>query len=58
MRGVRRELDAMIALYREDNASVWDCDVDGNYTCRSPLDGEAPLAVQNLLRTRAAENGC
>jgi polyphosphate kinase len=56
--GVRRELDAMIALYRQDNVSVWDCDVDGDYTCRSPLDGESPLAVQNLLRTRAAENGC
>lgn len=46
---VRLELDAILRLYEEDNASAWDGLPDGSYVRRRPRDGEERRAVQERL---------
>ncbi|HEY5720203.1 MAG TPA: polyphosphate kinase 1, partial [Gammaproteobacteria bacterium] len=53
--GVAGELDAILALYAEDNASAWDMQPDGSYRKREPAPGEPPRVVQELLIERAAQ---
>jgi polyphosphate kinase len=38
-RDVQRELDAILEVYRRDDASIWDCRPDGTYALRRP-DGD------------------
>ncbi len=47
--GIRKELDATLAVYGEDNCSVWDCQPDGSYERRRPAAGEPRRAAQELL---------
>jgi polyphosphate kinase len=48
------ELEALIDVYRNDNASAWDADADGSYVKRVPK-GDAPrYATQEVLIRRAA----
>jgi polyphosphate kinase len=50
---VRRELDEILDVYLEDNASAWDCDGDGRYVRRRPAEGEETREVQKRLIERA-----
>lgn len=47
------ELRAILDLYEQDNSSAWDLQPDGTYIRRRPQPGESPVAVQNLLISRA-----
>jgi polyphosphate kinase len=49
---VRRQLDAVLALYAADNASAWDARPDGTYERRRPAEGEERVAVQEALIAR------
>ncbi len=46
---VRRQLDAIIDTYEQDNCSVWDCDADGAYVLRAPAEGEPRRAAQEIF---------
>ncbi len=50
----RGQLDAILALYDEDNASAWDAAPDGTYVLRRRAEGEERRAVQErLIATRS-----
>jgi polyphosphate kinase len=51
--GLKREFDEIFRVYDEDNCSVWDCGPDGEYTRRTPVEGEQRRAVQKILIRRA-----
>ena len=44
---LKRELDAILAAYEEDNCSVWDCGPDGEYVLRTPDPGGPRREVQD-----------
>ena len=46
---VQRQIDEILEVYVTDNASVWDCDGDGVYRCRTPAEGEPRRAAQEIL---------
>jgi polyphosphate kinase len=48
-RDVQRQIDEILEVYVSDNASVWDCDADGVYRCRTPAEGEPRRAAQEIL---------
>ena len=50
---LKREVDSILAVYDQDNCSVWDCGPDGVYTRRTPDDGEARRATQEIFIHRA-----
>ncbi|MBZ5639936.1 MAG: polyphosphate kinase 1 [Acidobacteriia bacterium] len=50
---VKRELDAILEVYEQDNASAWDCGPDGLYLRRTPRDGEERRAAQEAFISRA-----
>lgn len=51
----RRQLDVILRLYDEDNASAWDGDSDGGYVRRCRSEGEPRRAVQErLIASRAS----
>ena len=43
---LKRELDAILAAYEQDDCSVWDCGSDGEYVLRTPPAGEPRRDVQ------------
>ena len=49
-----RELDEILGVYREDNASAWDCDSEGIYHRRQPAEGQKPLSAQGEFIRLAA----
>jgi polyphosphate kinase len=51
---LQREIDAVLDVYEQDNASAWDCDADGRYVLRRPADGAPARAAQDVLARRAA----
>ena len=46
---VKRELEAVIEVYEQDNCSAWDCGSDGTYVRRQPAKGEEPRPAQEML---------
>jgi polyphosphate kinase len=53
--GIRRQLGAILRVYDEDNASVWDCGPDGVYTRRCPAEGEERREAQEIFIRMARE---
>ena len=47
--GIREQIDRVIGVYDLDNCSVWDCSPDGDYTLRSPGEGEPRREAQEIL---------
>lgn len=52
---VQRELDEILDVYERDNATVWDCDSEGEYHRRTPADGEERRAAQEIFARRAQQ---
>jgi polyphosphate kinase len=52
---VRAGLEAVIAVYEQDNCSAWDCAADGQYSRRHPAEGEERRAAQDVFIARAGE---
>jgi polyphosphate kinase len=50
---LRRQLEAIIAVYESDNCSAWDLQPDGTYVRRTPAKGEAPRAAQSVFVDQA-----
>ena len=46
---LKRELDDILEIYRNDNCSAWDCGPDGAYTRRRPSDSEERRAAQEIF---------
>jgi polyphosphate kinase len=51
--GLRQELDGLLQVYHDDNASAWDCGPDGTYVKRTPGEGEERRTAQKILLERA-----
>jgi len=49
---LKQELDGILAVYLEDNASAWDMQADGTYVRRRPGEGEADKAAQQVFINR------
>ncbi|MBZ0268996.1 polyphosphate kinase 1 [bacterium] len=58
---LRRELDHILDIYADDNASAWDGQPDGTYVLRTPAEGEAArpaqLRFQRAVPVRSAVGG-
>ncbi len=54
---VATELDRILDIYADDNASAWDCGADGMYVRRSPAPGEERRAAQEALIRWAEGSG-
>jgi polyphosphate kinase len=52
---VKRQLEAILAVYQTDNCSAWDCSSDGGYRRREPQEGEPRRAAQDVFARLAAE---
>jgi polyphosphate kinase len=52
----KMELEAILAVYENDNASAWDCQPDGSYQRREPQAGEARKAAQDVFIANAAQS--
>ncbi len=52
---VREELDAILRVYEEDNASAWDGRPDGTYVRRRPAEGEERREAQEVFIRRAKD---
>ncbi len=50
---LKSELDGFLAVYDDDNCSVWDCRPDGSYVRRTPSDGEPRREAQVEFMRRA-----
>ena len=50
---LQQELDEIIKVYESDNCSAWDCQNDGSYIRRHPVEGEQPQATQQIFRLLA-----
>ena len=46
---VQGELEAILRVYEEDNASAWDMQPDGTYRRREPRPGEPRRAAQEVF---------
>ena len=46
---IQAELEAILRVYEEDNASAWDMQPDGTYRRREPLPGEPRRAAQEVF---------
>jgi polyphosphate kinase len=46
---LRKQLEAMLNVYEEDNHSAWDLQPDGTYVRRRPAEGEAPRPSQEVF---------
>jgi polyphosphate kinase len=46
---LKSELDEILAVYEDDNCSVWDCGPDGAYVRREPAEGEPPREAQETF---------
>jgi polyphosphate kinase len=49
----KRELDAILKVYNDDNSSAWDCGPDGVYERRVPADGVAGYEAQDVFIKQA-----
>jgi len=49
---LREELDAILDVYLQDNASAWDMQPGGSYVLRSPAVGEDARRAQQIFITR------
>jgi len=49
---VQQTLEEILHAYRNDNASVWECQSDGSYVRRTPPEGAPHLVVQEELMRR------
>jgi polyphosphate kinase len=52
---LKRELDAILAVYAADNASAWDLGPDGACARRTPRSGDERRAAQEIFIGRAGE---
>jgi polyphosphate kinase len=52
-RAIQAELEEILRVYEEDNASAWDMQPDGTYQLRSPAPGEPRRAAQEVFLDRA-----
>jgi polyphosphate kinase len=43
---VKRQLSGIIDVYEKDNCSAWDCQPDGSYVQRRPVEGGSPRPAQ------------
>lgn len=55
--GIQQELEHMLDVYEEDNATAWDMQPDNSYVRRTPLEGQEPRASQERFIREAAEGG-
>ncbi len=53
---LKKELENILDIYQEDNASAWDCDADGVYHRRCPGKNAEKKAVQERLLMAAEKS--
>ncbi len=46
---LKKELDAILQVYYQDNSSAWDCSPDGAYVRRTPKEVEPRQAAQEIF---------
>jgi len=46
---IQWQLGEILGVYEADNCTAWDCQPDGSYIRRQPLEGEEPRAAQDVF---------
>jgi polyphosphate kinase len=54
-RHIQQELDHILDVYEQDNATAWDLQPDNSYRRRQPAPGEAPRPAQERFIREAAQ---
>ncbi len=52
---LKKELDAILEIYAEDNHSAWDMRPDGTYVRRRPAEGEPARPAQRVFVEKASK---